>query len=743
MRREKPWRNGTLHELEACPFDPQQHVTPCAFLYFSKDGLAVARCLHDSCVDRGWWTLCRQYNVPDDLAGARTETKDAGQRKVRAKEVIELVMASGAVLFHTKERNPYAAIIVPATDHVPEHAEVHAIGHDGFNDWVRDLIYTETGHPPSTQVFAEAINHLKAYAKIRGPEDNVYVRVAALPDRTYLDLGDREWRVVEITENGWHVADGSPVYFRRHGTHDLPLPADGGDVHQLRRVLNFPLPREGEDDQYADAWRLTLTWLSFVLRGVGPFPPYVLEGPPGSVKTTAARLLRSTIDPRVGGVRRPSRDEEDLMISAWHSLIVCYDNLSRIPEWLSDALCGIATGTAGAKRTLFSDQGETITEAERATMLTGIDHLPVRGDLVDRAIVVHLDLPPEIAPGKGRHKSYVRVYREYLDLRPTVLGALCSIVSFGLRTLPDISDEHLPRMAEFARWGQAIAPSLGWTAQDFLRAYAGVRAEGQASVLDNSLVVPPLLRFVPEGAEWIGAMKDLLGHLTALVPEKIKNDKEWPRTPEKLRGDLGRVQNDLAAVEYMCVMFNAGTGRHRRDVKIVHNSPPEPDEDEEKTSGGTTQTTGTPSPEPSNKAETRDGARDGSPEEEATVTEPTEAAAEPAEAVTVQENEGEPSPEPSPEETHGNIPLEERGDGGNGGDGSPGIQETPPSFTPHRATVANLARALNWPAYPKAKVPSGNQQAWQTFAMSATSLQLQDAIRSLYAAFQAREKTSQ
>ena len=54
-----------------------------------------------------------------------------------------------------------------------------------------------------------------------------------------LDLGDEEWRAVEIDTTGWRVIDNPPVRFRRAGgMQPLPVPLPGGSVETLRSFLN-------------------------------------------------------------------------------------------------------------------------------------------------------------------------------------------------------------------------------------------------------------------------------------------------------------------------------------------------------------------------------------------------------------------------------------------------------------------------------------------------------------------------
>ena len=97
------------------------------------------------------------------------------------------------------------------------------------------------------------------------------------------------------------------------------------------------------------------------------------------------------------------------MIAATNGWVVALDNLSKMPAWLSDALCRLATGGGLSSRALYTDAEETIFAAQRPVMINGIEELAIRGDLVDRAIVISA---PPIA--EQDRKPQMDFYREFL-----------------------------------------------------------------------------------------------------------------------------------------------------------------------------------------------------------------------------------------------------------------------------------------------------------------------------------------
>jgi hypothetical protein len=125
----------------------------------------------------------------------------------------------------------------------------------------------------------------------------VYIRVAALDDRLYLDLGDETWRAVEIDAAGWRVIDDPPVRFRRAaGMQALATPLPGGSITALRSFLNAS----------EDCFVLAVAWALACLRDRGPYPVLVLAGEQGSAKSTFSALLRGVARSQYSAPARPA-----------------------------------------------------------------------------------------------------------------------------------------------------------------------------------------------------------------------------------------------------------------------------------------------------------------------------------------------------------------------------------------------------------------------------------------------------
>ena len=361
-----------------------------------------------------------------------------------------LRLAGEAHLFHTEDGRTSATVAVVG------HIENHPIRSTSFRRWLIRAFYAERGGPPSSEALQAALGVLESKAEFDGPLERVWTRVAkdagsADPDDPtyYVDLCNPRWQAVEITRRGWRVIDNPPGKFRRtKGMMALPIPESGGAIEDLRRFVNL-----GTDQD----WRLFVAFLTAALRPQGPYPILAINGEQGSAKSTTTRVARKTVDPNATLLRCEPKEVRDLMIAATNAWAVTLDNLSSLPTWLSDALCRLATGGGFSTRTLYENDEETHFDAMRPVLLNGIEDVATRCDLLDRCIALTL---PTIPEDKRREEG--PFWLEFEAALPKILGALFDAMVGGLRELPSVKLDRLPRMADFAPGARrSVAPSAG------------------------------------------------------------------------------------------------------------------------------------------------------------------------------------------------------------------------------------------------------------------------------------------
>jgi hypothetical protein len=311
----------------------------------------------------------------------------------------------------------------------------------------------------------------------------------------------------------------------------------------------------------------------------GPYPVLIEHGEQGSAKTTTARILRELVDPSTAPVRSEPRDARDLMIAATNGWLICYDNLSHLQPWLSDALCRLSTGGGFSTRELYTDQDEVIFDAKWPSLLTGIEELATRGDLLDRSIIVYLPRIPE-----EKRQLEEELMREFYKARPRILGALLDAVSAALRNYEATRLERLPRMADFAKWVAAAEPALGWEPGSFLRAYGASRDMANEMTLDASPVTAALTTLT---LPIMVTATELLATLDERADERTKRLKIWPKSGRALSNALRRIAPNLAANGIDVIFHKPARSTAGRRLVEIKAYPTQPESGRESSSPST------------------------------------------------------------------------------------------------------------------------------------------------------------
>ncbi len=498
--------------------------------------------------------------LADEIDKKPPAVRGFGDDQAQSQATLAANMAADWDLWHTPAKEAYVTIVID------DHKENWPVKSPTFKRFVAKQFFDEQGKALNSEALAAAVNLVEANALFKGEEHPVYVRLAEHEGNVYLDLCNSKWQAVQITAEGWRIIDDPPVRFRQsRGMLALPAPEPGGSVELLRGFLNL-------DD---NAWRLVIFWLVATLRPRGPYPVLALFAEQGSGKSTIGRLLRELVDPNSAPLRAEPSDGRDLMIAANNSWCLAYDNLSRVPPWLSDALCRLSTGGGFATRELYTDRDEVIFDSQRPVLLTSIEEVAERSDLLDRCLIVWLPAIPE-----NQRRSEAELFEEFRKVRPQILGALLDAVAVALRRLPSIKLPGLPRMADFALWATAAETGFGWPEGTFLAAYQGNRESAIEVALEASVVAQPLLDLLEEQEQWSGPASELLKTLEDRLGDQVKRPTGWPKNPRSLSGHLKRLAPNLRAVGWELDKDRSSTKRswliQRRPASQPSSEPSSP-----------------------------------------------------------------------------------------------------------------------------------------------------------------------
>lgn len=534
--------------LTHCYWD-KSHTDHAACLYEFEDGKLGASCSHNSCKGKGWSDFKEVFVEKDQEDASQFDTL--------------LMICQSVPYFKTPEGALVA--LVP----MGKKEEIVTIG-PAFQKWLRKRFFDIEAYLPQVTLLTQITELFEQMALESGQVREIYTRVACQDNVIYLDLANEKRECVMITSEGWEIITQPPVLFRRPaGLLPLPRPAREGMLEELR---NFVHVRD-ED------WPLIVGFELMQLHPSGPYPVLVLCGEEGSTKSYGTCSLRNLTDPHAPPTRSIPKDVRDFAIAAQSNWCLALENLSYMPDWLSDALCRLATGSGYGTRRLWTDEDEKLFSTKRPCIVNGIPMLVKNSDLLSRSIVVTM---PRLDPKEYRGERELN--NLYAEAHARMLGGLLDVVVVALQNLPTVVLTEKTRMIDLLEWTEAAAPALGWERGEFTQRYLESRREHMNEIIGGSMVAEAVVAFVALSiikageTKWEGTYKDFDAKLIGALGSKY-NEKKWPPDSTRLSNALTRLGPALRDQGIEVTKFKETTGEKRRMIRVTYAKPEPPKEE--------------------------------------------------------------------------------------------------------------------------------------------------------------------
>jgi hypothetical protein len=144
-------------------------------------------------------------------------------------------------------------------------------------------------------------------------------------------------------------------------------------------------------------------------------------------------------------------------------------------------------------------------------ILTAIEEVITRGDLMDRAFVVRLRSIPQ-----QDRKTDDDLQETFATARPRLLGALLDAAVTAFTNVQAVKKRKLalPRLADLAQWATAAGDELDLPdGKTFLEVFDVEHARASASIIEADVITEPLKRLIDSAGVWIGYPIQLLEEL--------------------------------------------------------------------------------------------------------------------------------------------------------------------------------------------------------------------------------------
>ncbi len=534
------------------------------------------------------WT-CVKIRLHEGCLGGICPLYMKKERRSAATRLVEYCLEATEdqiILFHDQHKEPYIRIQQKTDENSTPIMSTIPLRTRNFSTWLSALMWGIENKVPSGSAIKDAINVLTNKA-LEGDQHILYNRVAPAKNGIWIDIADSRNRAIKITKEKWEIIDDPPILFKRY-SHQLPFAVDR-DAWDARDAY-FPIVNVDESASpgslsppfiqlshdlssnnmynketsvssvpsvpFEDAWKLIdyvnlaesdeLIFMVDTITKLIPGIPHsilFIYGFQGSGKSLLMKMIKSIVDPSSVPLLSIPKNEAEAVQQLSHNWCVFYDNVSYISHWMSDVFCRAATGASFTKRALWTDDEDVLYDILRCIGLNGINIAANRPDLLDRTLLIRTR---DILPSERKEERVL--WYNFQMARSTIVRGILGVLSKALEVYPTIHLDKYFRMADYMKWGCAVAVALGRTQEEYLGVYERKVREQIEEAVNSSSVGAVVMDYMETRADiWEGSPTLLYSTLTERAKEIgiSTRAKEWPKAPHILTKRLNELTPNL------------------------------------------------------------------------------------------------------------------------------------------------------------------------------------------------------
>jgi hypothetical protein len=493
-------------------------------------------------VEKQWKCAVNFIDARGGTANPKSETRDdrsydgKTQSLSKAQTALDIVKKNCSEFFVDEHQQAYAVA------NVNDHQEVLPLSSRRFKNWLAMIHHEKTGTILIDNDVNNMLNIVQAEALFKGREQKLELRVATAfkagsdnPVAFYYDLINRNWQCIEVTADGW-AKRPCPILFKRYAVNSAQVepsreyPSDVLD--QFLALTNVVRPD----------WLIVKCYILSAFMSEMPKPVLMPYGEKGSAKTTFQRLIKRLVDPSSVEFLSIPHERNQLVQNLSHNYLAYYDNVSSIPNWLSDEFCRAVTGGGLSKRKLYEDDDDVTYSFRRAIGFNGINLAASQPDLLDRGISILLERIQ-----RSTRKGEKEIWTTFECLLPGLLGYIMDTLVKVLQRWDSVKLSEYPRMADFARFGELAARCMSYPDGAFMAAYNANIGRHSKEAIAASPVASVIVKFMESNKRFDGTVSELLAILEPIATQMKWNTKgrHWPSSPQALGRRLNEVKSDL------------------------------------------------------------------------------------------------------------------------------------------------------------------------------------------------------
>jgi hypothetical protein len=428
---------------------------------------------------------------------------------------------------------------------IDDHFETVEIGSRRSEEWLRFVHNQETGQIHLDTTYKRAMSMIRNQAQFRNtPTETVHNRIAMVNGTIYYDLGRNDWQLVKISQNKVEMVEmdlTTPMFEKKqHQREQVQYLIDNNmdPLEELVQLLRI-------QSQFRQIFKVHL--ISMFLEDI-PVPIMIPKGEQGSLKTTITKAAKRTVDPSGEEISSIPSNRDDLVLLLNNRYMPNFDNVSFIAPTNSDILCRAVTGEGLSKRKLYSDSTEIIYSYRRKIILNGISFVMNRPDLMERSFVYETQ-----APANSERITEADFNEKFSRLLPYLLGQIFTVLSKVLKSYIDVKPQikELPRMADFAVYGECISRELGYADLSFVTDYKEKLEQSAIEMIEDHPLVFVIMKIMESEIKYEDTVQNFFDKAKQLaVKNEIDIKNNFPSISNKVQGMIDRIKPNLRSLGF-------------------------------------------------------------------------------------------------------------------------------------------------------------------------------------------------
>ncbi len=422
-----------------------------------------------------------------------------------------------------------------------------------FSNYLRILFYHQTSQAPSQEALGRAVGLFKAIAMESGEKYRLTTRVKEANGKFYYNLNNMKKSIVKVTAEDVKIIKTKNPYFlpNRNTATQVKPDFENGDLNLLKKYLRVT---------HENYFVLLLVYIVTCIIESIPHPILIICGEKGASKSTSSRIIKSIVDPSNSDILSMPTTLESLELILTSNYMPVFDNIDSIRQVESDMFCITSTGGSIIKRKLYTNGDLQIANFKQCLILNGISVVASKADILDRSLLIELERIKD-----GDLKEERKIWKDFEKDKPRILGGIFNALHKAIPIYEGIALKKMYRMADFTKWGCAIAETLGYGKTVFLEALEQNRTKLNDETISQDVVATAVLAFMKNRKEWSGSVTELFSGLKhiAFEQEIDTHSKVWPKAANVLSRRLNEIKSNLLTMGITITI------RHMHAAKMV------------------------------------------------------------------------------------------------------------------------------------------------------------------------------